>query len=497
MKKHWALVLPLLVIGCAREDKEGIAGGVREPAVVPVPSTGSVSGQVLDTGMEPLADASVALSLGSATADHPFTAQTDAQGNFLLTGVPAGSEVLVTVSKQGYATLRTTATVPSSAGGVPLNNGNANVGALALAETQGRVSFTLVTPSGHAASGAQAYLEALPAGTLAFNGGAATALGSVVVSARADDLGVVTFTDVPAPAELARIGGVGADAGGYRLWVDPVDVNGDGIIDAAGYARKIDASTLLVYGGSQVLQLPLPRNDTGGGTDVPTASGFRLLATNMPSLTYVNLPSGDPQKAQMELQKKPVRNLVRPGEPIYLGFSQPVAKDSLLAILTDESGNNRIDLTATPSATGDVYALTPLAALVREGQEHNLILRATSAYDGTVKTWKGFFISGDPASPRPLQLASVSFKDGTSGTVGMLDPGECVILTFNQVVTPSASLQFDTLLNPGGSTPPFKAQLAAPPSANPCLAETSVTPATKFPIDTTNFNDASSRFVFT
>ncbi|WNG43497.1 carboxypeptidase regulatory-like domain-containing protein [Archangium minus] len=500
MKKHWAVVLPLLVIGCTPEDSDGdgIADGVREPdsvtVVAPANPKGTVSGQVLNTRLEPLSEASVVLTIGSATAEKPFTTQTDAAGNFMLANVPAGSEVLVTISKAGYATLRATATVPSTAGNIPINNGNANIGAVALTETKSSVSFSLVTPSGQPASGAQAYLEASPAGTIAFNGGTAAAVSSVVVSAKADALGVVTFSNVPAPAELARIGGVGEAAGGYHLWVDPVDVNEDGIFDSAGHDEKISASDLLTYGGSRLIRMSAPRNDGGGEGSV---SGFQLVATNVPSLNYVKLADTDPQKAQMELQKKPVRNLVRPGQPIYLGFSQPVMKDSLLAILTDELGRESLNLTVTPSATGDVYTLTPLSSQIREGLEYNLILRATSAYDGTVKTWKGYFLSGDPKTPRPLQIASVVYKDGTTGTPGTLEPGECLILTFNQTVIPTpatvTTVQLDAVITSGDTTQSFKVNPAAPPSSNVCFGETT----TKYPIDFANFNEATSRFFFT
>lgn len=494
MKKHWAVVLPLLVVGCAGpEDKngDGIVDGVREPdsvtVVAPASPKGTVSGQVLDTRMAPLEGASVRLTIGSATADKPFTTTTDAAGNFLLTGVPAGAQVLVTVGKEGYATLRASATVPSSAGNVPINDGNANVGALTLAETTSTVHFTLLTASGQPAAGAQAYLEALPAGTISFNGVEVTPVSSVVVSARADALGVVTFANVPSAAELARIGGVGDAAGRYRLWVDPVDVNADGFVDSGGYAGTLYADALLVSGGTRLLRLPEPRTDGGTGP----VTGFQLLATNVPSLNYVNLPSGDPAKAQMELQKRPLRNLVTPGQSLYLSFNHPVVKDSLLPIVTDELGRERYDVTVTASASGDVYALTPAAAQIREGQEYNIILRATSAYDGTVRTWKGYFISGDPRNPKPVQLASAVVKDGTTGTAGVLEPGECVVVTFSQVLIATAAA-LDASIITADSTLSFKLASAAPPSNNACLGETS----TRFPIDTTNFNDATARFVF-
>jgi len=389
----------------------------------------------------------------------------------------------VTIGKEGYATLRANTEVPSSAGNIPINNGNANVGLVLLAETRSTVRFTLLTDKGQPAVGAQAYLEAYPAGLISSASGTATSATSTVMAAPAvaDAMGVVTFNNLPSPSELTRIGtpATGTASGAYyRLWVDPVDVNGDGVIDSGGYATPIAASTLLTS-GSQIITLKPAKNDN-------TTTAFTLLSTNVPSL---QLTAGSPAET-----KKPLRNLLRPGEPIYLGFSQPVARDSLLAILTNETGQTPIDITVTPNATGDVYMLTPSVANVLEGQEYNLILRATSAYSGAVQTWKGFFVSGDVKTPRPLQLSSVTFRDGTTGTPGVLEAGECIILTFNQVVT-STTFQLDAILLNGTDTKPFKALPAPYPSASPCFPGETTLPM-KIPIDTANFL-ATQRFYFT
>jgi hypothetical protein len=445
MKKHLAVVLPLLVMGCTGvedKDQDGIADGVREPdsvsVVAPANPKGTVSGQVLSTRMEPLAGASVQLTIGSATTEQPVTATTDASGNFMFKNVPAGSQVLVTIGKEGYATLRASAVVPSSAGNIPINNGNASIGAITLAETKSTVRFTLVTPAGRPAAGAQAYLEAAPAGTIAFNGSSVTAVSSVVVSAQADAQGVVSFGNVPAPAELARIGEFTTQGGSYRLWVDPVDVNADGVIDAAGYAKKIEASTLMVYGSSQLIQLPAPRNDADTiDPDAPgTAGGFSLVATNLASFNFANITDA----AKQALAKEPLRNMLRANEALFVAFSHPVQKDTLLATATDESGRTGVSMTVTPNATGDAFTLSVPSQLgISEGGKYNVLLRATSAYDRTTLSWKGYFISGDVGSPKSTTsgFMKVEFKDATgSGTPNALDSGECVIVTFNQVVLP-------------------------------------------------------------
>lgn len=500
MKKHLAIVLPLLVLGCGEPKDTGQDGGV----VTPAAPRGTVSGQVLNTRMEPLAGASVRLTLGSATAEQPLETETDASGNFMLEDVPAGSQVLVTLAKEGYATLRASTVVPSSTGNAPLHTGNASLGVITLAQLNGTVRFTLVTPSGRPAAGAQAYLEAVPAGTLAFQGTTATAVSTVMVPAVADGQGVVTFQGVPAPLELARIGGYGDEAGGYRLWVDPVDLpTADGILDSGGYARKMDAATLVVYGGSQLIPLPAPRGDAGtvDPNNPGTAAGFRVLTTNVPSLTYVKLADADPLKAQTELLRKPVRNMLRLGDPIYIGFSHPVVKDSLLALLTDEFGRESLGLGVTPSPMGDFYTLTHTGGALREGREYNLILRATSAQDGSTRAWKGFFITGGPDNPMPLQLASFAYKDMNGND--RLDGAECVVITFNQpVLSPLGGAKPEAFFNADISSDnvgeygsPKGLQLgAAPPPTSICFGES--TSSMTFPIDVTNFNDATQRFFF-
>ncbi len=493
MKKHLAIVLPLLVVGCTEpedKDQDGIIDGVREPdsvsVVAPANPKGTVSGQVLNTRMQPLPGASVQLTIGSATTEQPVTATTDASGNFMFKNVPAGSQVLVTIGMEGYATLRASAVVPSSAGNIPINNGNASIGAITLAETKSTVRFTLVTPSGRPAAGAQAYLEASPTGTIAFNGSTVTAVSSVVVLAQADAQGVVSFNNVPAPAELARIGEYSREGGSYRLWVDPVDVNSDGVIDAAGYAKKIDASSLMVYGGSQLILLPAPRNDADSmdPSDPSTGSGFSLVATSLSSLNF----DGITDVAKKALAKEPLRNMLRANESLFVAFSHPIQKDTLLATVTDESGRTGAPMTVTPNATGDAFSLAlPSPLSIVEGNRYNVVLRATSAYDQTTLIWKGYFISGDVGSPKSTTqpgFVTVAFKDGAGGTTPNLDNGECVVVTFNQVVIPpdatvlppveaffNANLGLTGRMGEYGAATGLQLSVAPAPMVNACFDE--------------------------
>jgi hypothetical protein len=470
------------MLGCSGEDlvdndKDGVADGIREPDTISVvaPSTpkGTVSGQVLTTRLTPLSEVTVAMTIGSATAGTPIQANTDAEGNFMFKDVPAGSQVLLTVTKAGYSTLRAVTAVPSSAGNIPINNGNASVGPITLTELNSTVRFTLIAPSGRPAVGARVVIEALPAGTIGSGSTSTQVVSTLVLQGTADDQGTVTFSNVPSPVELARIGGTGANAGGYRIWVDPIDLNGDGIYDAGGLATKYDASTLITYGNVQIINLPDPRNGT------PTS--FNIRTTNVSSLNG----SSDP-----------LRNMVRPGESIYVTFSHPVQKDSVLAILTDEYGKEALPVTVSTSATGDTVTIVPPAAAIRDGQEYNIILRTTSAYDGTTSSWTGYFIGGDTRTPRQLQMVSFGFKD--TEVNGLLDAGECVVITFNQVLKPAPfqnaeaffkattnSLNVNIGDDPGeyGNRDGFQLSSAAPPVVGGCLNDVTSF-ADVYPIDT-------------
>jgi hypothetical protein len=424
MKKKLAIILPLVALGCGGPqdaNNDGIADGVREPDTISVvaPSTpkGTVSGQVLTTRLTPLADTTVVMTLGSAT--EVLEARTDASGNFMFKNVPGGAQVLLTVSKSGFATLRAATTVPSSAGNIPINDGNANVGPITLSELNGTLRFNLVTATGRAAAGARATLEATPAGTVGFGDTSTSVASKVIVQATADDQGSVLFTGVPTPIELSRL----MANGGYRLVVDPVDLNNDNILESGGASKAFSATNMISYGTVQVVQLPAPSNSA----DVsPVPLNFSLRTTNIPSLASL-------------IDSDPLRNMLRSGESIYVTFTHPVQRESVYAILTDEQAREAIPLTVSVNATGEGVTITPPGQAIRDGMEYNLSLRATSAYTGDNSSLKGYFVGGDPKTPKSFGLVSVAFRDAaTDDFPNVLDSGDCVFITFNQLVVPPA-----------------------------------------------------------
>ncbi|MCY1030440.1 carboxypeptidase-like regulatory domain-containing protein [Corallococcus sp. BB11-1] len=412
MKKHLVMaVLPLLAWGCGDStdaDNDGVADGIRDPnnvsVVVPSTPKGTVSGQVLGTNLQGLADVTVAMTIGSQAAGKSAT--TDANGNFVMTDVPAAAQVLLTFSKPGYATLRATSTVPAEAGTVPINNGNASFGPITLAQLNSSLSFQVVTPDGRPAAGAKGTLEVDRAGSIILSNyeTGTSVVSRVYVEATADAQGVLTFNGVPSGTELARLNG------SYNLWVSPLDANGDGAPETGGFVMSYSGASIVTSSVARVVNLPYSKPGN------PAA--LAIESSSVPSM-----------KANPELD--PLRNLVRPGEPVYVYFNQPVQPGSLLVRLTDEYAKETLPVTATVNNGGYSATLSPGSGIVQEGKEYNVILRATSAEGGSTIDAKGFFIGGSQFSaPAIAVTTSATFYDINSS--GSLDSGEVVALNFNQ-----------------------------------------------------------------
>ncbi|WP_223641549.1 carboxypeptidase-like regulatory domain-containing protein [Corallococcus sp. EGB] len=412
MKKHVLMaVLPLLAWGCGDPtdaDNDGVADGIRDPnnvsVVVPSTPKGTVSGQVLTTTLQPLADVTVAMTIGSQPTGKSAT--TDASGNFVMKDVPAGAEVLLTFSKSGYSTLRATSTVPSSAGTVPINNGNASFGPVTLTQLNSSLSVNVVTPQGRPAVGAKGVLEVDKAGSVILGNAdrAASVVSKVYVEATADSNGVMTFTGVPSGVELARLNG------SYNLWIAPMDSNGDGVVDTGGYAKS--------YSGAAIV-----------GTQV---TALAQLAYSKPS-SAGNLAIEGGNVASLKGDFEPLRNMVRPGESVYVYFNQPVQPGSLVVRLTDEYAKEGLPVTASVNVGGYSVTITPASGVVQEGKEYNIFIRASAAEGGSNYSQTGFFFGGDQGSPRALSITDIRYQETSSiaPASSQLNSGETVYVTFS------------------------------------------------------------------
>ncbi|WP_426756575.1 carboxypeptidase-like regulatory domain-containing protein [Myxococcus sp. Y35] len=425
MKKHLVMaVVPFLAMGCGDDlvdaDGDGIADGVREPntvtVVTPATPKGTVSGQVLGTDLRPLSEVTVEMTIGSSA--EAVTATTDAKGNFTYTNVPGGAEVLLTISKAGYATLRAGATVPTSAGNVPINNGNASFGAITLARLDGTLNFLVVTPQGRPAAGARATLEATPAGSIRSGDASSSMVNSVVVEGIANDQGLVSFTGIPSASELARLTRSGSNPE-YRLWVSPMDSNADGIPETGGYVSTYTAAEVVSNSTTRLISLPYSR---------PQNVPLSIESSNVASL----------RGAAADMH--PLRNLVRPGEPIHLFFNQPIQPGSLFVRMTGEDAGELLPVT-TSVANGGYSATINPGGSIADGQEYNIDLRAVSSEGGSMYARTGFFFTGDASTVRQMSIVAARYQERSlvgSEAASQLNSNEEVFLSFNHpIVRPS------------------------------------------------------------
>lgn len=272
MKKAYVFALAsVLVVACGDDDDDSkrssptpddsaqppaadAGDGTTRTITEPSSPIGTVSGQVLDTDLAPVVGANVELMIGSQTS--PRAATVDDKGYFAFPGVPAGSQVLLAFSKEGYATIRATSVVPSSAGNVPLNNANASIGPVLLAKLDGTLRFRIALPNSQPAVGAVATLRASPSGTIILSNSdnSQSPLSVVTVTGVSDANGVVELKNVPSPTTLSRY-----QNAQYQLTVAPIDANADGTAETGGYSQTYQPSAIIQAGNLAVVNLPSPQ----------------------------------------------------------------------------------------------------------------------------------------------------------------------------------------------------------------------------------------------
>lgn len=387
-----ALSALVLVAGCGGPDElNATTNTTSKTEEVPVSPKGIVSGQVLTLSLAPIAEADVTLTLEAT----PRTTRTAADGTFAFAGVTAGSTVLLTVQKPGFAILRTRASVPAAAGDFPLANGVASVGPIQLAELDQSISFLVLDPSGLPVSGARALVEASPAGSVFGGTGLSAAYGEATV----DGSGRLVFTGMPGADELVRLGGR------YRVWVSAVDANADGFPEFEGVERSFTPAEL-VDGDPRVITLARAM-DAGGN--------FKVEGGNVGSFLD---------------QKAPAQNLVPAGEPLRLVFNEPLDLASVLVQVTDEYASELIPTQVTLGGAGNVLLLAPQQSLA-VGAEGNVSLRVQSR-TGKAFSKTAFFFVGSPAAPKEIGIAAIRYQETSTDLPSRLNDGERVYVEFNQ-----------------------------------------------------------------
>src|SRR5262249_47887109 len=146
---------------------------------------------------------------------------------------------------------------------------------------------------------------------------------SMVFDATVADDGTLTFTGVPDPIALAS--SAIFQGGDFILTVGPLDANGDGVVESAGVVMDYSVLDLVQANQNTLIQMPDARAD-----QLPS---FSLVSTNVDS--FIN-GSGSP----------PLKNMLKPSDPVTLVFSHRISPASLLVRVLDENGNKPVAVTS-------------------------------------------------------------------------------------------------------------------------------------------------------
>jgi hypothetical protein len=410
--RFWPLLLALAAVaGCNNPRTPGDV----DVEVGSTP-TGSISGQLFSVAYGPLAGATVQLQVpGRSTTDGgPLETTTNENGEFVFEAVPAQADALVTMRKAGYAEQVVSVRIAATAGNKPISNANALVGPFTLTRLTGTVKARVFTARGYPARNTRVQLDVLPTAglaepELAVNYPHGYPVGRMVTTATTDDMGLVTFTNVPEPLDVHQIF---PSTLNYVVTVPAIDETGDGIPDSAGTTRFFAASSFITDTTPPFIRLQ----------DANYFAPFGIVRTNVPSLV--------PGASGSSL--RPSENLVKQGEPIVIAFGQAVAAATVR--LTDETGTRPIPsnrFTQTLSAGNTLLLVTPQSTEVTVGQEYNIAVHAVSQETGAVLDALGYFFVGAVGTSQAPTLRNVAFKDlGTPGDA-MLNAGEQLDANFS------------------------------------------------------------------
>lgn len=355
-----ALVTSLpFAVACGPSD-DGDAPPPVVSEIAPVSPTGSVTGFVYDalTGA-PLEGVTVVARVPAASAAKQ--ASTDAEGAFVIEGVPASNEVAVHYRAEGYFDAWDTVEVPSSAGNLAQDNGvgfSGPIGLLPEPAADAMAPAVLVRADGVAvAATVTANLEVawLDDGE---------ARGNLFASTSDDGSGRFTLGGLP---DFQRLAAVAPEAT-LRVVVVPSD---------PAYTPRV--TTLTVAGalsaGAVLVEVATPVDD--GEVELV------VVSSNVSDLA-------DPGSR--------FPSVLVPGTPVTVQLSSPVDADSLFATAVNHRGQA---LATTSTVEGATVTLD--IAGVGDGDEVFVYLEALAA---------GI---GEGQGPVPFVTASGFFLTASSG----------------------------------------------------------------------------------
>ncbi len=360
--------------------------------VDPTTVTGTVWGEVLDalTGA-PLEGATVSLAAGETAT----TTTTDASGTFHFSGVPAGGNVGVTITKEGFTRATTQVYVSASAGNFPTEGAGAFAGSISLFPTDSALTVRVLGYDGQAIDGATVRVT--------ING--AYVLGSNV-RGRYSRSGVTAGGIATIPGILNLLAASDFNLT-FDILAEPVDRDGDGLPEYLGQAVTYPAEALVAQGGTVVIRL-----DPFGG-DQPLV----VVGTNVNSLINGVPAPGD--------------SVVPVNGEIRIVYNQPVEPQSVQAIAFLYDGRTPFPVSSRVE-NGYTVVISP-AMPYDPGREYHLRVQASalasSQFNPVSRAYGAYF--SEPASSEVRVSRAITIDSNANG---VLDAGDRVELQLSQVV---------------------------------------------------------------
>jgi hypothetical protein len=371
-----------MLVACGAETPENVdlngdghgdsPGSVTQIALVHPES--SLSGYVFDQSSGQALDG-VQVAVHTGLRSHLASS---ASGVVEISGLPAGGEAMVSLSKEGFISARVIVELPDDAGNFPSSTNHATFGLIGLLPAT-TLTSTVFDEQLIGRSGVSVSLE-FP---YSFTQGG-DARGGLTLRGNSDDSGQLRFENAPA---LGLLGASSAQFGGFvALHIHADDGNrGQTLQTPLSELVEMGRLPLLVRKRSEVLHT------------LHQSSALRMVHSNLRDL----------------VERKARITTLAEGTPIRILFDRAVDPGSLYSSLVNETGEVSLNLEAQFSSGGRLITLSPALGNLAAGAEYNLSLRAVATSDDDAN-WSGnanILTSSNLAAPFSDEDYSVTWDD--------------------------------------------------------------------------------------
>ncbi len=389
-------ILGLLVVSACGGTDTPQETGPNITKVEPSEVRGTVWGMVLQAGShEALEGARVSLSV----ADEIRSTEAEEMGLFSFGDVPAGGEVGLSISFEGYSRATLKARVPAEAGDFPVENIGAFVGPVALFPLDGTADVQLLGHDGQVVNDASARAVASAAWVDLEEG--ARQVGFISTASTSAN-GRLDFSGLPNLSDLALYDGR------VSFIVDPV-FDGDDL-RYLGHSESHSAAYLAARGGRVTITLAPP------GENHPLLP----IASNVGSL----LSSGG--------TPLPGDSVVGINEAIRVAFNQPLDPNTLEATVYDQGGEV-IHPTLSRIDDGNVVRIAPDGETYLGGRAYRVLLEVQAAATGSihnrVRRHGSFF-----ATPLDQEVKVIGARMVDNSGSDSLEAGDEVFIDLSQAI---------------------------------------------------------------